>query len=202
MRISKHVTVIVLLLLLVTLSNCAQSPPKSSQKQNDPPPPPPASAVNNGALKTVGKASAYFAPLANKTEGTVILDLKVEGMPSTSRELSVMVYFSIPGQGLKKPEAITFNFLSSTSQPKYKDNHHLTIFLDGEQFSTGETRIIKSECDRGRCEEGIKSPAIPFDKFQLMLNAKTITMQLGLSRFEIKGDDLEALRDLSRLVEP
>ena len=66
----------------------------------------------------------------------------------------------------------------------------------------GKPELLNRSAIGGRCEEGIKSPAIPFDKFQLMLNAKIITMQLGPSRFEIKGDDLEALRDLSRLVEP
>jgi hypothetical protein len=204
MRYPVHLNSTLIVALSLVLFGCAQQTPSSKALAASPTPAePPPPARPGGSEKIVGKAKAYYSPKIDETEATVDLDL-IGQYESASKadNLEMLASFAVPGKKLIRPESMHFVFTSRSRQLKYQVNHKFTIFLDGAQFASAETKVVNSGCkSSGSCEEMIRSPELPYDNFLRLLEAKEVEMQLGETRFKLKGEAIEALRDLSRIAE-
>lgn len=182
------------------LLSCAHTAPPANQQNL--PGHPPAEAFSK-PLKVVGNQKAFYSPVLDETEVAVILDPAGDGTgPERGDGLSMMVNFRVKGKTITQPTWMRLGFFSYSRAMKYKDNHELKLLLDGAQLLSGDTRVMRSELDtRGFAQEALMSPPIPYSQFLQMLNARTVEVQLGSTRFALKGEHVEALRDLQRIVE-
>jgi hypothetical protein len=92
------------------------------------------------------------------------------------------------------PISVSLNLRSLSTKPtKYKENHKLTIYLDGKPFlskdAEAESSIIFGE---------IFSLRMEYTDFLKFTEAKQITIQLGETKIKLKSEDIEALNELNK----
>jgi hypothetical protein len=187
-------------ILIIVGAGCAcgqVKSPSSKPKQMEPPPGVPPE-------KTFGKATAYY------TKGFDAMEVASESWvignsngPFMDDRLLMTAYFRSPGKMLARPQSMHFVFESHSQALKYGSDRKLQILVDGIEFASGETLITHSECrPRIPCEEVMKSPELPYNSFLQIINAKKVEMRLGPTGFELRQENIEALRDLDRIVQP
>jgi hypothetical protein len=186
-----------LLVLLCVGVGCAQ-PPTPRQEQETPPPP----AVSpRGPTKRVGKAEAHYSRLSGVTEA-LLMPPPVVSSGGRGETLTMTPYFSVPGEPLRRPERIYFMFLSQSHWLKFNEDRKFTVFADGREFVSGDSKLLRSECREGDvCQEMLQSPPLTYDNFLTLLRAKKIGVRLGPVEFGLKPEDVESFRDLSRLLD-
>ena len=179
----------------------APAPSSSAASNSGPPPPPTVSATR----KTIGKAEVYYYEKFNETRATVSFNVIGQHDSFLKTDvLSMQTAFEVTGRKLIKPEFVYLSLFSHSYglTYKYKDNPKLTIFLDDVVFASSDLQPSFTSNDRrGGFTEDYVSPKLPYDKFLQILGAKKIKMKFGNTEFEIKGENLKALRDLNKVVE-
>jgi hypothetical protein len=117
--------------------------------------------------------------------------------------LEMEATYEVVGNKATKPETVSFILSSySSSGRKYKDDHKLTIYLDGAEFRSAETREWFSHDDPGRISsETYVAPRLKYADFLRLLEAKKVEMKFGQTRFTLSQDQVAVLRDLNRTVE-
>jgi hypothetical protein len=207
MRSLTRTTIILVFTFATAAIGCAQTPPpsapapSSSSKDSEPPPPPPPAKP----VRIVGKAEVYHFSKINQTRATVHFYVvgKFHDMYEKKDVLEMEAAYEVVGDKAIKPESVYFILSSSSSNGlKYKDDHKLTIYLDGAEFRSAETREWFSHNDPGRISsETYVAPRLRYADFLRLLDAKKVEMKFGQTRFTLSRDHVEALRDLSRTVE-
>ena len=70
-------------------------------------------------------------------------------------------------------------------------------------FVTGVCNSSFAAIDpRGGVTEEYFSPSLSYEQFLKLVDGAKLTMKFGSTEFEIKGENLEALEDLAKLVSP
>jgi len=157
-------------------------------------------------IKTVGKASVYYDEATKRSRATVTFYVvgRAEDILKVD-VLSLEIQIEGPGKESMKPESVDFR-LDSYSHGggyKYKDNSKLTIFINGTLFLTGVCQPGFAAIDpRGGVTEEYFSPRLSYEQFTKLLNAEKLSMKFGDTEFEIAGENLGSLRDLTRSVSP
>lgn len=80
-----------------------------------------------------------------------------------------------------------------SDKAKYKDDAHLEISAGGEKLELSPEDFGRSASEEN---DAVLLYKLSLDRFQRVVSAKEVDMSLGDVRFQMKADQLEALRDL------
>ena len=109
--------------------------------------------------------------------------------------------YSIPGQEGVVLDSVLLRFRSySPDVPKYRDNHNVTIIVDGKVLLEGEGFDWDAD-DRSTASEAYGIAKMSLSDFEMMAKAKSLSIQLGATKVDITGEPLDAIRDLLKTVE-
>ena len=78
------------------------------------------------------------------------------------------------------------------------DQRDLSVVADGETIRLGRMGLFSQSTDVMMTE--VLEATIPYKTFQQIANAQVVEMQVGKSRFELRENNLMALRDLNNRV--
>lgn len=158
---------------------------------------PPPAAQKLPIIKEVGKAKVLYNERTNKTIVETAL-LEVQGVWDNGIRLRAR--FESTGKTIIKPSEITLLFHSIAPERTYADNRALKIFTDGKMIFSNTARY-QSGNTNGSIFLITVSQNISYEMFLQLINSKSVKMQIGLTEFELKESDLDALRDLKRIIE-
>lgn len=185
-----------------TSSPALTSPPAQSPQSSGPT----IQVTTPQPVKTVGKASVAHDQKSNRS--TAKVSFYVVGRPEEIKNVDVLqIEARIEGSGKEsmKPEEVYFRLYSYShgTEYKYKSDPKLSIFINGVLFVTGVCNSSFAAIDpRGGVTEEYFSPSLSYEQFLKLVDGAKLTMKFGSTEFEIKGENLEALEDLAKLVSP
>jgi len=174
-------------------------------------------------VKVVGKAEIYYTKKKNLTRASSFAYLL--GNEHEKESLSVFLHYVSTGTKAVQPTEIRISFTFLSGEPKYKGNHGITLFVDGEKFLfdplfytvwtpkfvlknsvinylehqlTNKFKLYESE------KFSLERYTIVIDDklFQRLVNAKAVEFQLGDTKVPATPDALRAIHDLDKTIEP
>ncbi len=167
------------------------------------PPPPPAPLA---PTKEVGKAKSFYR---QKTDTTLVeLSTYIEGsvMDIYEKKKEVVVLTlqsSIVGRKLSKPDFFSLALTSYSAKPgKYAANPAIKIIVDGDELiaEMGLDRYAATPFLRSSSESyGIQR--IRYKDFTRMTKGSRVTIQIGDTKITLSDEDMQALKDLKKLIE-
>ncbi|HEY5885341.1 MAG TPA: hypothetical protein VIT88_11675 [Pyrinomonadaceae bacterium] len=80
------------------------------------------------------------------------------------------------------------------------EQRDLSVVADGETIRLGRMGLLSQSTDVMMTE--VLEATVPYKTFLKIMNAQVVEMQVGKSRFELRGNNLMALRDLNNRVKP
>lgn len=133
----------------------------------------------------------------------IIVDMQL--IDEKDNKLRLIVDYSVKGKKITIPSfGLSFGFASNSQGCRYKGEKSVrevfNLYLDGTEYKIGAMRMSSQINSDGRCDE-LLFLMFGYNDFVQMLNAKEIKGQLGQTRFRIKEEYLEALRDMKRCIE-
>ena len=78
------------------------------------------------------------------------------------------------------------------------DQRTLSVVADGETIGLGQMELVSQNVDTLMSE--VLQATVPYNTFKRIAFAEIVEMQVGKSRFELRTDNLAALRDLNNRV--
>ena len=158
--------------------------------------------------RTVGAAEVYYFKDKNKTRAQVRIYLqgKPEDIGAKKDALSMDVIFEVTGQKVTKPQQASIAFsVYSADKSKYSKDHDLHIYTEGMEGKNGaqwRTRLLSTRpLPSGGSLEIFLSPPLEYDRIFRMANAIITVITLGESRFALKENAFQALKDLNQTIE-
>jgi hypothetical protein len=161
------------------------------------PKPPPVMVVAPESIKEVGKAQALYDWERNRT---MVMISPLEVHNAEGNNIRMRAGFILSGKGIAKPPNITLTFFSYASERTYADDRALKIFLDGKEVLSSVAHYLSGNKD-GKVYVITVTQEIPYEMFLRLINSKSIKMRIGPTEFELKQSDIEALRDLNKIIE-
>lgn len=149
------------------------------------------------------RPSADYSETLKQTD-VVIEQMQLEG--DSDYGMSLKAHFTVPGEAteLKRsksyPEFVSFDFSSYSEKSMFPGEPKIAAVADGKiVFQTAEQFSTSKSPDDGRFSEYL-SLHIPYKAFQRMVAAKTLTLLLGDRAYELSGEHLQALREMTKYV--
>jgi hypothetical protein len=78
------------------------------------------------------------------------------------------------------------------------DQRQLSVVADGETIRLGQMELVSQNVDTLMSE--VLQVTLPYNTFKTIALAEIVEVQVGKSRFELRGSNLTALRDLNNRV--
>ena len=158
---------------------------------------PPAPMPQLPVIREVGKAKVLYNERGDKT---IIQTSPIQVQGDWRNGIRLRVGFEVSGKEIVKPSHVTLSFFSAASDRTYADNRALKILIDGKEALSGEAHY-KSGNTNGEVFLITVTQEIPYEMFLRIIKSKSVKMQIGPTEFELKEGDLEALKDLQRVIE-
>ena len=158
---------------------------------------PPAPMPRWPVIKEVGKAKVLYNERGNKT---VVQTAPLQVQGDWRNGIRLRAGFEVTGKEVAKPSDVTLSFFSAASDRTYADNRALKILIDGKE-AVSSVAHYKSGNTNGEVFLITVTQDIPYEMFLRLINAKSVKMRVGPTEFELKDSDLEALKDLQRILE-
>lgn len=111
-------------------------------------------------------------------------------------EQNLAALFVYSGNTPTRPDFITFQIISISSQWQFRNGRELVLFIDGQRASYGEMNNDISRIVNNSAAESI-SLNLQFEDFKRISNAKKVEGTIGQKVFVLQEKQLEALRDLA-----
>ena len=157
---------------------------------------PPAPAPQWPVVRQVGKAKVLYDERGDKT---VVQTSPLQVQGDWRNGIRLRAGFEVSGKEVAKPSKVTLSFSSAASDRTYADNRSLKILIDGKEALSGVARY-KSGNTNDEVFLITVTQDIPYEVFLRLINSKSVKMRIGPAEFELKDGDLEALRDLHRII--
>jgi hypothetical protein len=181
------------LCLLVLFSVLYCSAQKKIVISEDPPP----ALLNLPVVKEVGEAKVLYN---ERTDKTIIETAPTEVYGDSNNGVRLRAKFEVSGRTVAKPSEVTLVFYSIAPKRTYADNRALKISIDGKETFSGTARY-ESGNTNGSIFVITVSQNISYEMYLRLINSKSVKMQIGPAQFELKESNLDALKDLKRVIE-
>ena len=138
-------------------------------------------------LKTIPLSSAMTREVSSAGETT---------------QLDLSVYFTHPGEQLATPaEAATLKFKSTSKYPAYQRGQVLMAVVDDDRaIPLGDTRY-SANSQTFYVEENLTA-TIPYELMKRITSANKLKLILGAREINLKQEQLEDLREITRRMAP
>lgn len=124
-----------------------------------------------------------------------------------SETLRMTAFFTYPGKTSVKPDHVRFGFLSLAARdPKYRDERKLSAKIDGRVIDLGEATVADRRIDTNMSGDELTfwretlEAVVPVEKLALIAAAKSVTIRLGKTRFDLTPHHLRLLHALADKV--
>jgi hypothetical protein len=158
--------------------------------------------------KRLGPQTCILSKIKNKSRAQVRIYMQGRPEDTTAKKdtISMNVIFEAPGLKLTKPKYATFAFsVYSAEKSKYSKNHNMQIYIrgiEGVNRAEWRTRLLMTKpLSTGGTLEIFLSLPLKYERIERMANAGEVMVTIGDSRFALKNQDLQALRDLNQTIE-
>jgi hypothetical protein len=153
-------------------------------------------------IKTINRGRAKVFYYENPKAVAVATSFYVIGSQKNSlwRDfMAITANFVVPGPTITSPRFVQLHFAATTRTKggKYGSDHRLTILTDGKLLlSTDLEGGPAVDNRRGRYMEVFDLPQMTFEQFSAIAEAKQVRMTLGPTKFKLKNEHLEPLRNM------
>lgn len=140
---------------------------------------------------------------------------KTLGEPPEVREpkgLMMQIFLTYPGKSPSVPRNIAFLFTSQDTSPRYYNKRGLVAEIDGKEVKLGDADLVQSReedysfshplAGGAQYTKEVLGIAVPFQLFEQMSNAKTLTLKLNKTEIPFGHCEIEALQNLISQVKP
>lgn len=100
----------------------------------------------------------------------------------------------------QKP-TIDILFLSTAKSPRFEFSHALSLLIDGRPWPLVSPVQYSSKKENGLILETTKV-TLTYDSLINLIQGRKVTVQLGMSKFELTNNHLEALREVANMMMP
>ena len=109
-------------------------------------------------------------------------------------------FFYVDPRTRIKP-TIDILFLSQSKMPRFEYSHALSLLIDGQPWPIASPVQYSSKKQDGLYYETTKV-TLTYDSLINLIQGKKVSAQLGLTKFELSNNQLEALREVANMMMP
>jgi hypothetical protein len=109
-------------------------------------------------------------------------------------------FFYVDPRTRTKP-TVDILFLSESKMPRFEYSHALSLLIDGQPWPIASPVQYFSKKQGGLYLETTKV-TLTYDSLINLIQGRKVSAQLGLTRFELSNNQLEALREVANMMMP
>jgi hypothetical protein len=164
--------------------------------------PPPARAPS----REVGNAKVFYIEKLDQTRAEAFSYIQGNVMDIYEKKKEVVgmsLKYWVTGPKATAPDFLFFSLTSYSAHPdKYTKNHTITIFVDGQELLSelGLDQYVNLPFLRSS-SESFAIPRISYSNFEKMVSAKSISIQIGETKIDLKKEDMQVVKDLKKTIE-
>jgi hypothetical protein len=148
-------------------------------------------------VKEVGRAKVLYNERGNKT---IVQTAQLQVHGDRDSDIMFQAGFEVSGKEITKPSDVTLSFFSVARERTYADNRALKILIDGKEALASVARYERGNTN-GEVFLITVTQGISYELFLRLINAKSVKVRIGPTEFDLKGNNLDALKDLQRILE-
>lgn len=121
---------------------------------------------------------------------------QLSGPKDRYHSLAYSIYYSYPGQTASLPKHLNFELVSVVKARRLSTDLYVLFVVDGKEIHFSSSRSAIQRPVPGRLWIGERMVfRIPYDQFQKLAQARTLSVKLGGVSFDFSKDRLEIVRD-------
>ena len=148
--------------------------------------------------KSVGKATATYFRKENHVT-VQIRPLQVAG--SLSSGIVLIPSFIVPGKRVVVPKIVNLQFIVDTATGVRSPERKVRIFVEGREMMSGIPALLSTSRPTDGSVTRVLMYKMPYAKLLQILAAQTVMMKVGETEFELTEAQLEAMRDLQKMID-
>jgi hypothetical protein len=110
--------------------------------------------------------------------------------------------FAFQDPRLRTKPTIDISFVSMSKTPRFEFSHALSLLIDGEPWPMASPVQYSSKKQSDGVYLEITKVTLTYDSLINLIQGKKVSAQLGLTKFELTNNHLEALRELANMMMP
>lgn len=110
--------------------------------------------------------------------------------------------FAFVDPRLRTKPTIDISFVSMSRNPRFEFSHALSLLIDGEPWPVAAPVQYSSKKQSDGTYLEITKVTLTYDSLINLIQGKRVAAQLGLTKFELTNNHLEALREVANMMMP
>lgn len=110
--------------------------------------------------------------------------------------------FAFQDPRLRVKPTIDISFISMSKMPRFESSHALSLLVDGEPWPLASPVQYSSKKQSDGLILETTKVTLTYDSLLNLIQGKKVTIQLGMTKFELTNNHLEALREVANMMMP
>ncbi|MBD0369737.1 MAG: hypothetical protein ICV60_02700 [Pyrinomonadaceae bacterium] len=110
--------------------------------------------------------------------------------------------FAFQDPRLKTKPTVDISFVSMSKTPRFEFSHALSLLIDGLPWPVAAPVQYSSQKQSGGVYLEITKVTLTYDSLVNLIQGKRVSAQLGMTKFELTSNHLEALREIANMMMP
>ncbi len=110
--------------------------------------------------------------------------------------------FAFVDPRLKTKPTIDISFVSMSKSPRFEYSHSVSLLIDGQPWPVAAPVQYSSKKQSDGLYLEITKVTLSYDSLLNLIQGKKVAAQLGMMRFEMSNNHLEALREVANMMMP
>lgn len=110
--------------------------------------------------------------------------------------------FAFQDPRLRTKPTIDISFVSVSKMPRFEFSHALSLLIDGEPWPVAAPVQFSSKKQSDGLYLETTKVTLTYDSLVNLIQGKKVAAQLGMTKFELSTNHLEALREIANMMMP
>jgi hypothetical protein len=110
--------------------------------------------------------------------------------------------FAFQDPRLRVKPTIDISFVSMSKMPRFEYSHALSLLIDGRPWPVAAPVQYSSKKQSDGLYMEVTKVTLTYDSLINLIQGKRVAAQLGMTRFELTNNHLEALREIANMMMP
>jgi hypothetical protein len=110
--------------------------------------------------------------------------------------------FAFQDPRLRTKPTIDISFVSMSKMPRFEFSHALSLLIDGEPWPMASPVQYSSKKQSDGIYLETTKVTLTYDSLINLIQGRRVSAQLGITKFELSNNHLEALRELANMMMP
>ena len=110
--------------------------------------------------------------------------------------------FAYQDPRLRTKPTIDISFVSMSKNPRFEFSHALSLLIDGQPWPLASPVQYSSKKQADGLFLEVTKVTLTYDSLVNLIQGKHVAAQLGLTKFELTNNHLEALREVANMMMP